>query len=86
MKSRVSALVIIAFAVGFSVLAGPQPARAACADDVAAAEKQAKQLTNEKEKKKAMEDLKAAKAAAAKNDEADCTAKLSEAMKKINKE
>jgi hypothetical protein len=82
MNSRVSALVIVVLTVGLFV--GPT-ARAACMDDVAAAEEQAKQISDEKEKKKAKEDLRAAKAAAAKYDEAGCTAKLKEAMKRINK-
>jgi hypothetical protein len=38
-----------------------------------------------RKRKKAKDDLKAAKAAAAKYDEAGCTAKLNEARKRINK-
>jgi hypothetical protein len=53
-------------------------------DDVAAAEEQAKNITDEKEMTKAKEELKAAKAAAAKDDEAGCIAKLNEAMRRIN--
>jgi hypothetical protein len=82
MNSRVSALVIVVLIIGLSV--GPT-ARAACMDDVAAAEEQAKNITDEKEKKKAKEDLKAAKEAAANHDEPGCIAKLNEAMKRINK-
>ena len=82
MNSGVSALVIVVLTVGLFV--GPV-ARATCMDDVFAAEEQAKKITDEKEKKKAKEDLNAAEAAAAKYDEAGCTAKLKEAMKRINK-
>jgi hypothetical protein len=81
MNSRVSALVTVVLTAGLFV--GPT-ARSACVDDVAAAEEQAKQISDEKEKKKAKEDLKAAKAAASRDDEADCIAKLNEAMRRIN--
>jgi D-tyrosyl-tRNA(Tyr) deacylase len=82
MNSKVSALVIVVLTVGLFV--GPT-ARAACMDDVTAAEEQAKNIADVKEKKKAKEDLKAAKEAAANYDEAGCIAKLNEAMKRINK-
>jgi hypothetical protein len=82
LNSRILALVNVVLTVRLFV--GPT-ARAAFMDDVAAAEEQAKKITDEKEKKKAKDDLKAAKAAAAKYDEAGCTAKLNEAMKRINK-
>jgi hypothetical protein len=85
MNLRLYGIAIAAVAAGFLAFGGMQPAFADCKDDMSVAQAMVDQATDPDKKQKAMEELKAAQAAAQAQDEVACKAHVDKAREHVKK-